>query len=332
MSDIPINLTANLTPDEQYLWDGTGTPDPLTIAIESALGAQRYSGGPLKIGTTRRGRRPLVALAAALLLAAALAVYFLRPHRPPPAYADWALIASTGKPAIGYLGPSKLPDAFVKTDASSTATLQYKQGPTVQIASSSEAVLSWSPEVHLSRGEASVDVPMSSAPVAVGTPLLTCTLAPGSQGTVQFTDGSSRVAIKSGWAEVSTGFERLRLSDTTACDANPKSGTIWPPYRLAKDANSAALTKQIDDLLHGQGKLDEKTRYMILSKALEQAQPADAELLWNLLSRVDEGQRQPIRNRLAKIVKNPPKGEAFDAVLKLDKDALEAWWNAVMGR
>jgi hypothetical protein len=36
----------HLTPDEQYLWDGTGRPDEATAQIESALRPLRYSADP----------------------------------------------------------------------------------------------------------------------------------------------------------------------------------------------------------------------------------------------------------------------------------------------
>jgi hypothetical protein len=333
MSDIPINLTGSLTPDEQYLWDATGTPSPVTRAIEAALGTQRYSGKALTVTESHVFGRsgPLVTLAAALLLAASVAVYFaIRPSRD---YAGWTVAKATGKPQIAPIqGKSTAPiGAKVATDATSSAQLQFKQGPRVDLRESTEATVTGEPSVSLASGHLDVQVPQNAGACKVETPAIACTLAPGSTASIQTGDSDSQILVKVGWAEVASGDEHLRLADNYGCSANPKSADIWPPYRV-KDAKAAAFTKQIDDLLHSQGKRDEKTQYMILSKALEQAQPADAVLLWNLLPRVDEMQRSAVRNRLAKIVKNPPKGEAFDAVLKLDKNAMDAWWNAVIGR
>jgi hypothetical protein len=334
MSDIPINLTGNLTPDEQYLWDATGTPTPATLAIESALSQLRYSGKPLAV-TYARGpilrRWPLMALAAALLAAISLAIYFTSGPKSIRAYAGWQVAATTGKPSIGYAAVSKLPNAHVKTDAASTATLEYKSGSKVQITSSSEATLAFDGAVILKNGEASLEVPPTAPAAELIAPPVTCRLAPGCTATIKSIDGTSQVRVDTGWAEVSSGADKLRLDTAMACESQPKSASIWPPYRLTKGDNSAAIVKQLDGLIH-QGKIDEKKQYMILQEALKDTRPEDAALLWNLLPRVQEWQREAIRNRLAKLVKQPPKGPAFDAVIKLDKDAMDAWWNAIIAK
>jgi hypothetical protein len=333
MSDIPINLTGNLTPDEQYLWDATGTPSPSIRAIESALGALRYSGRPLAIPLPRptiRGRWPALAIAAVLVLVVIISLYFVT--RPPVSiYGGWTVATEAGRPKVTRL-EGKIPGndgAQVTTDAASSAVLSLKQAIRVHLSPSSEATFTGGPTVTLARGQALVEVPGNFQPApTVSTTAFGCTLAPGCTATIQTKDGASQVTVKSGWAEVSSGDEKLRLAGSMSCSSHPKSGGIWPPYRIDKRSNANLMIKQIDQLL--QEKANEKDVYIRLEETLKSAQPADAALLWNLLPRLSEWQRSAVRDRLAQLVKDPPKQPAFNDVLKLDKDAMDAWWSAIV--
>ncbi len=333
MSDIPINLTSDLTPDEHYLWDATGTPAQSTLAIETALSKLRHSGKPLIIPVAPRlslRRWPILALAAAVLIAVSLAIYFLASIHVTPK-AGWTVTTNSGNPTIvavqGKTGPA---GTQVTTDAASSATLQFNQGARVKLSPSSDATVTDTPTIELATGQANIEIPTTVPAATVTTPAVTCTLAPGCSASIESANGAIQVRVDSGWAEVSSGNESLRLADSMACATQPKSATIWPPYRISKDTSSNALIKQIDNILYG--KNDEKTQNTLLQVVLKAAKPQDAALLWNLLPRLNESQRQPVRDRLAKLVKNPPQGPAFDAVLILDKDALDVWWNAIVGR
>jgi hypothetical protein len=332
MSDIPINLTGNLSPDEQYLWDATGTPSPLTLAIESALGTQKYSGKSLTIGPSQLARRwTRFAKAAAVLLVAAAVLIFLLTG-PQSIFSGWTISTTSGKPKIAAVKGKALggDGTRVTTDSASTALLTRKEGPRISLGPSSEATVTEQPGFELANGEAFIQVPAQVPAAKVQTPSFACTFAPGTAATIQANDGGSQVAVKAGWAEVTSGDEHVRITDAMGCSSSPKSGTLWPPYRVPIGKTSNEMAKRLDEVLFG--KLNEKVAYFKLEEALKTAQPTDAALLWNTLARVQESQRPLIRDRLAKLVKNPPKGEAFDAVLKLDQAAMDAWWNAVVGR
>jgi hypothetical protein len=114
------------------------------------------------------------------------------------------------------------------------------------------------------------------------------------------------------------------------CSSQPKSATIWPPYRITKDTTANQLTKQLDELVYG--KLNQKLQYIQLEEVLKNTKPQDAAVLWNALPRLPEHLRGEVRNRLAKLLKQPPRGPAFDSILTLDKDALDAWWQAIVSQ
>jgi hypothetical protein len=72
--------------NEDYLWDGTGEPDPETRRLEELLGTLRYEPRPLvipKAATTRqrRGFVPALAIAATIALAILAAGVWFASHR-----------------------------------------------------------------------------------------------------------------------------------------------------------------------------------------------------------------------------------------------------------
>ena len=73
---------------------------------------------------------------------------------------------------------------------------------------------------------------------------------------------------------------------------------------------------------------DASRRATALRLVLERARPEDAVTLWHLLSRASPSERADVFSALAARVP-PPAGVTRDAVLRLDKDALDTWWDAL---
>jgi hypothetical protein len=63
-------------------------------------------------------------------------------------------------------------------------------------------------------------------------------------------------------------------------------------------------------------------------RALAAARPEDAVSLWHLLGRVDPALRPEVYDRLAALVP-PPAGVTREGALRLDRAALEAYWNTI---
>jgi len=65
-----------------------------------------------------------------------------------------------------------------------------------------------------------------------------------------------------------------------------------------------------------------------LSRVLDAVTPNDAVTLWHLIPRAEEGDRSRVVDRLATLV-DLPDGVTREAVLALDKRALQAWWTRI---
>ncbi|HEX9819014.1 MAG TPA: hypothetical protein VGD07_05300, partial [Methylomirabilota bacterium] len=63
-----------------------------------------------------------------------------------------------------------------------------------------------------------------------------------------------------------------------------------------------------------------------LRRVLALARRDDALSLWHLLPRTEGASRTAVYDRLAELVP-PPAGVTREAVLRLDRDALDAYWN-----
>ena len=69
-------------------------------------------------------------------------------------------------------------------------------------------------------------------------------------------------------------------------------------------------------------------RQEALDTVLKLSRPKDALTLWHLLSRGTPAERARVYDRLASLVPPPPEATR-DAVLRRDRRALDAWWNAL---
>ena len=87
--------------DNDYLWDGSGEPDPTAQRLERALGKLRYQPSPLQQQAPRQ-RAPWrwVALAASVLLSAGLWLALSRPDSETPAGKSVTITTLAGTPRI----------------------------------------------------------------------------------------------------------------------------------------------------------------------------------------------------------------------------------------
>src|SRR5262245_60454107 len=121
----------NETRDDEYLWDGSGEPDPDVVRLETLLRPYGHKGAPfdagvaLAQGTPKRAARialQVFATAASLLLVVAAAWFASAARRP-----GWNVQALAGAPSVAgtaVTAPSTLPvGGTITTDAASRARL-----------------------------------------------------------------------------------------------------------------------------------------------------------------------------------------------------------------
>jgi FecR protein len=346
MSDIPINLTGNLTPDEQYLWDATGTPSPVTRAIEAALSTQRFSGRALIVRESQIDRRrwTLLAIAAVLVLTGAVTYLMVRPS-PTPAVpkgpqATWTIAALEGTPKVGDSTVMKTTPAMtvterpVETDQTSRARLNCGTATSVTMDNNTSVRVADGndrfPWISLEHGSLFASVAPADHAVLVGVMGETVTVKPGTTASISVPEKAAAViGCKEGQVDIDWTNTQTRLAAPASCTIDPGTGPAVPVPQASSQEFRSSLGK-LDELLTVNVKVkDPKAQYSALRDVLSQATRKDAPALWNLLPRVQGDDRVAVRNMLRKLIK-APQGIDPDAILQLEPKAMDAWWNAAV--
>ncbi len=323
-----------------YLWSGAGAADPEIARLERVLGALRYdprvvraspsapiAGGP---ATMRRGRRHdagtqrALALAAMLTVAASAAWFaFQRPRPGPEAWAlaptgvatvDRVRVSTPGALAIGrWLETGD--DASVELDVADIGSLTVHPRSRLRI---TESRAGEEHRVQLAHGkiEAFIFAPprlfFVDTPAAVAVDL-GCVYELEVDGR-----GDGELLVTLGWVMLENGARSVTVPADARCAIRAGSGPGVPRF---EDAPAA--------LVDGLARLDANARDAdALSAVLDHARPRDRLSLWHLLPRVDAPQRRRVLATMTAIAPLPP-GVSADAVVALDRAALEAWWSAL---
>ena len=134
-----------------YLWDGSGEPDPEIQKLENALGKLRHNRPalvfPVITTTALPPARPrllqmflsprLISVAAIIALAAGLGFWYLRLKPVPGPQPTWDITAVTGTPRIGSQTVSKAGKfgvgQILETDGRSQASIRDEKTGEIQI-------------------------------------------------------------------------------------------------------------------------------------------------------------------------------------------------------
>jgi hypothetical protein len=132
-------------------------------------------------------------------------------------------------------------------------------------------------------------------------------------------DGSGLLSVTAGWVAFEVnGRESFVPADASArTDATAGPGT--PRYDDAAEEVKAALDR-IDFGREGQD--------VALRLVLDRARPRDAMTLWHLIARVAPSNRAAVVDALAARVPLPA-AVTREAVMRLDRAALDQWWDAL---
>lgn len=330
---------------EQYLWDGSGEPDPQVARLERALSQFRHSGQvpvfPAAAQTEARPSRARILqmpwqtrLAAAVLFAALIVsgALLLRPKTPPVSGPGWEVVSKQGAPQVGTKRMSGADQKgelevgqVLETDRASRARIVVAELGQIDVDPGSRLRLLQSSgsrkRIALDRGTIHAAIWAPPGEFVVDTPSAVA-VDLGCAYTLQVApDGSGTLRTTLGWV----GFERNgRESFIPAgamCSTRPKTGPGVPYFEDASQAFRAALA-QFDS-----GVATPEARRAALHTILVEARKQDAFTLWHLLSRTEAAERAQVYDRLAALVPLPG-GATPEGILQLDRRMLDLWWNA----
>jgi hypothetical protein len=311
-----------------YLWDGSGEPDPEIRRLEEVLRPLRGTRPAPELPSLPRRGLPLPAwrtlgAAAAVLLALAAVVTRSRHTSGPTAGWDLAWLEGASWPQARvvretHLGVGEWIDTGkgrARLSVGKIGEVQLEPATRVRLVDAGER----SHRLSLSRGllRATIWAPpgqfLVDTPSAVAVDL-------GCRYTLEVgDDGAGLLRVEAGWV----GFESRGLQSLVpagaACATRQGIGPGTPYYETAPEALSRALV--VLDFAS-----DPAERSAALSAVLANARERDALSLWHLLAREDRDARGRVFDRLAALVPPPP-GVTREGVLRGEAAMRDAWWD-----
>ena len=265
--------------------------------------------------------RVALPLAATVVLALGITLWMTAGRR-----AGWAVVGTHGRPtidgAVAGRARSLRPGGTVETGAGDSVVLRVGELGMVAVRPGTRArLVAATPDrqhLALERGtiQAEITAPprlfVVETPAAVATDLgCAYTLAVDSLG-------AGLLHVTSGWVELARGGRVMVVPYDAYAEIRPGAGpgTPWA------DGAPAALRAALDAFDFAAGGT------AAVRDALDAARPADAVSVMNLLARTDGAVRVAVHDRLAALVPPPP-GVTREAVLALDRRAIDRWWDAI---
>lgn len=303
--------------DDRYLWDRSSPADPEVEKLERLLSPLRHSGSTPDVPARRRKLWPLLAAAAAVVLAVAVAAVV----RPGP---SWDVARLEGAPRVGqeHIGAGatgKLPvGGWLETDASSRAKLRVGAIGQVEVAPNSRLrlVKARFTDHRLALERGSIDARIWAPPrlFFVETPeALAVDL--GCVYSLRVDEsGGGVLSVTAGWVQLARGNRDSLVPAGATCVMRAGQGPGTPFYDDATPAFREALTRY-----DFEGGPDAP-----LDTVLREARKRDALTLWHLLMRARGPEQERVFTRLAALIPPPP-GVTLDAIRAREDKALELW-------
>jgi hypothetical protein len=316
---------------DDYLWDGSGEPDADVVHLETLLAPYRHHGQPPQL-PSRAPRRPALYAAmqifvtAASLILVAAAGWFASVVRP----SGWNVQSLSGAPVVAGArieGPAKLPiGETMTTDGVSRARVAIGTIGVVDVEPNSRVRLLTSrlreQRMALDRGQIRALIWAPPGLFFVNTPSSTA-IDLGCAYTLKVDDrGWGQLLVESGWVAFQHAGRESFIPQGAMCATRPGVGPGTPHNRDAAPGMAEALT-----ILDFEPTQDVR-RAAALDTVLTVARQKDAFTLWHLLTRGTPAERQRVHDRLASLVP-PPAGVTRESVLRGDRRALDAWWDAL---
>jgi hypothetical protein len=321
---------------DDYLWDGSGPPDPDVERLERMLGQLRSTATMPDIAATVR-RKPdartrwrsarflVPTLAAAASIVAMIGVTWQTTRET----RSWEVSRMAGQPRIGgsaLAGTGRLGvGETLVTDAASRARLDVSTIGQATIDTDSRVRLVDTRKGHhklaLERGTLHAFITAPPGQFVVDTPSATATDL-GCVYTLHVDeDGSGTLSVIAGWVAFEFNGRESFVPAGASSRTDPRVGPGTPRYDDA-DEN---LRRALDDFDYG---TDLAAKARDLQLVIARASPRDAMTLWHLIARVSAADRAAVIAALDARVPIPA-GVTREAVMRLDKAALDQWWDAL---
>jgi hypothetical protein len=320
-----------------YLWDPSATPDPQIERLEQLLRPLRTTPPALQLPTRaderhdERSTRWFTArfLAPALGVAAAVLLMVGATWQSSSRSFGWNVASVTGDPRIGSEsvgagGHLAVGQALV-TDAASSAHIEVSSIGEVTVDANSRVRLIESRggrhRLALDRGTLRALIVAPPGQFVVDTPSARATDLGCAYTLHVDDDGLGLLSVQAGWVAFEFNRRESFVPAGASCRTVPRAGPGTPRY----DDADQTFQDSLDEVDYGG---DSTRTEPSLEYVLQHARPRDAMTLWHLVSRVDAAHRGAVVDALAARVPMP-KGTTRDAVLRLDRPSLDAWWNAL---
>jgi hypothetical protein len=315
-----------------YLWDGSGEPDPEIQRLENALRPLRGTRPAPEPGLRRP--RPRVspagwgAMAAAAVLLLAFAATVTRTRTPAAARvapagwelawlegASWQQARVVRETRLGVDEWIDTREGRARLSVGEIGEVRLEPATRVRLLDAGER----SHRLSLTRGVLHAVIWAPPGQFLVDTPSAVA-IDLGCSYTLEVAeDGSGLLRVETGWV----GFESRGLQSLVpagaACRTRRGVGPGTPYFETAAEALRRALV-EIDFGPDG------RERRAALERALASARERDALSLWHLLSRVDGEDRGRVFDRLAALVP-PPVEVTREGILRGDRALRDRWWD-----
>ncbi len=342
--------------NDDYLWDGTGEPDPEVRRLEQVLGRFRHNRPAPQFPETVRlvdrlwglahlgGPARLAAAVAAVALVVGGVWWALRtaklsppPGRvakqeasriPTPGGPSWEVARIEGAPRVGAariaVSGKLAPGEWLETDNTSRVRIDLDGVGRVEVEPNTRLrLIETSTDRHrleLLRGTIHATILAPPRQFFVETPSAVA-VDLGCTYTLTVDDrGAGLVHVTTGWVGfVFQGHESF-VPAGALCATRPGVGPGTPYFQDTSKAFRAALiTLDFENV-------SPERRSSALSLVMTQARQRDALTLWHLLLRVTEQERGRVYDHLAMLAP-PPAGVTRDGIARLDQKMLDAWWD-----
>jgi hypothetical protein len=331
---------------DDYLWDGSGEPDPEVQKLETALGRYRHNQpAPAfdQVAETRPRRQrtrffsfrfswQLAAVAATLLLAATLFYFLRRPNLGVDSGPSWDVARLEGAPRVGSkavganFGVAKLSvGQTLVTDGSSRASISLDETGRVEVDAGSRLRLVTNgpgrKRLSLERGTIHAVIWAPPGEFVVDTPFAVA-VDLGCVYTLHVDDsGAGLLRTTMGWVGFKLNGHESFIPAGAVCKTRPKIGPGTPYMEDASPSFRDALFRfDFESTTPAE-------RNALLGILLVDARKSDAMTLWHLLSRVSDADRPSVYDRLTALAPPPP-GVTREGILRLDRPMLDAWWSS----
>jgi len=345
--DTANHQTDNVPPanGNDYLWDGSGEPDPEIQKLEGLLRKFRYNRPTPPFPEIVNARRwtffpwrlrlfPVFATTAAAIMSVAVLAFLNHGKNPhPTTLIGWDVSPLSGTPTIGSnkIGASESTRRLgvgqvLETDDHSRANLQAEGIGQIEIEPSTRlrllAMDRGLKRIALDRGKIHAYIWAPPGEFVVDTPSAV-TVDLGCAYTLQVDDsGNGVVRTSVGWVGFKLNGRESFIPAGAACATRRNFGPDIPYFEDAPPEFRAAVARfDLQDRTPQQRAAD-------LAIIVDQSRKRDALTLWHLLSRVGEDQRVLVYDRLSRLAPPPP-GVTREGILFLNQSMLDLWWNSL---